>query len=177
MYIVKKCYLSFILCFFQGIAYIYAQTGTNVGLSGHYNLATQGLGCGVRLAIPLFPRGSLVPNLHYYPSGNQVHEMYSGIQLQYVFLRNNAMDFYLAAGAAYNNWLNAEEFENEIAKNKQFIPECSLGTIINVGCLKPFIEGKYHFRWNEGEIAAGIFLDLRCLSNKRGKAYICPTYL
>ncbi|MFI5219281.1 MAG: hypothetical protein ACHQNT_07300 [Bacteroidia bacterium] len=123
-----------------------------------YNFATEGFGLDLRVKIPVAGNLSAVPEFSYFPSFNNYHEYYAGAALHYELLTLfNSYNLYVAGGGYYNSWLNADEFVPGEKKQNNFVPEAGGGLVRNYGCLRPFIEDRYDFKWKENSLRIGIY--------------------
>jgi hypothetical protein len=142
----------------QASAQVYADertTGYGIGLI--YNFMTEGIGAELRAKIPLPPRRLfVVPEVSYFPSFNPYHELYAGAALHYELFNVKWMTFYLAGGGYYNKWFNWDEFTLD-KKEDNFVYEAGAGVVRNRGCIRPFIEDRYDFKWKENNLHIGIY--------------------
>lgn len=123
-----------------------------------YNFATEGFGLDLRAKIPTINRLSVVPEVSYYPAFNNYHELYAGAALHYeVLTLFGSYNLYAAGGGYYNNWLNADDFAPGQKKQNNFAPEAGGGLVRNHGCIRPFIEDRYDFKWKENNLRIGIY--------------------
>lgn len=142
------------------------------GLGVIYNFQTEGFGGEVRMRIPLLRRLYAVPEFSYFPSFNEYHEYYAGAALQYDILTLGGYNLYLHAGGYYNNWINAEDFAYGPKKEQNVVAEAGGGLVRNNGCIRPFIENRYDFKWKEDNLRIGIYIyPGACIRKEK-----CPAY-
>lgn len=158
--ILLRIFLFFILAF-SFVSSVNAQRETKpqwgYGAAVIYNFATAGFGADVRIKIPLYsPNLFVVPEISYYPGFNAYHELYGGAALHYELFNIRKFTFYLLAGAYYNYWINADDFLPGQKKNN-FTPEAGGGLVYSYGCIRPFIENRYDFKWKEDNLRIGIY--------------------
>lgn len=132
------------------------ETSWGLGSSVIYNFQTEGFGTELRAHIYLMDQLVLAPELSYFPSFNQIHEMYPGLAVHYEFPILNEYSPYLALGAWFNDWLNAEKFTLGVKNKYNFAPEVGGGIVRNNGCLRPYLEYRYDIKWQEGNLRIGI---------------------
>lgn len=149
-----------------------AQYELQLGLSASYNYQTSGIGIGTRVGIPISYRFIATPMVNYYPSFNQVHEVYLGGQIEYKVLPGRFFRPYLAVAGFYDLWLNSEDFENDYSSSSNIIPTASIGVRIGNKCFVPFVEQSYNPVWQEGITTVGVFWRYGCKSTN----YKCDTY-
>lgn len=139
-----------------------------------YNFHAAGFGGDLRIKIPLMNRLSAVPEFSYYPTFNRYHEYYVGAALHYEMFSLRNYNFYLAGGGYYNKWINAEDFAPGQRKRENFVAEAGGGLVRNFGCIRPFIENRYDFKWKENSLRIGIYwYPGQCDRVKKEK---CPAY-
>lgn len=156
-----------------------AQGYVGVGACAMYNIQTKGIGIGVRGQFPIVKNLSVVPQLYYFPSFNKVNEMFIGANLHYEWRRWQSITPYVAAGAFYNRWMNAERSGYLTAKPNNFIPEIGVGILFLNHCWRPFIEQRYTPVWKEGTFRLGIMWYPSMCSGKghlgtNRQTYACP---
>ncbi|MBN4052217.1 MAG: hypothetical protein COC01_07835 [Bacteroidetes bacterium] len=155
-----------------------AQGRTGVGISGNYNFQNGGIGAGIRLEYIWSARLIFSPQLDYYFPFNQFNELYAGMAINYAILpfgRNGYL--YVLGGGYYNMLLNYASFNSEKAKLNNFAVEAGAGIARARGCLRPFLEQRYDFKWKEANIRLGIMLYFgACSGNGKTGNYICPAY-
>jgi len=127
------------------------------GASIAYDFMTEGFGAGLRARIPITGQLYLVPEFDYFPAFNEYHEFYAGGALQYDLFRLGSYNFYLLGAGYYNNWINADDFAPGQKKQDNFAPEGGAGLVRNKGCIRPFIENRYDFKWEENHLHIGLY--------------------
>lgn len=140
-----------------------------------YNFETQGLGIDVRARIPVWNNLYAVPEVSWFPPFDNYHELYAGVALQYDVYQLGNYNLYLAGGGYYNLWFNADKFYPGRGTQKNIVPEAGLGLVRNNGCLRPFIESRYDFKWKEYNLRIGIYLYPGSCGRKREKCPKVPT--
>jgi hypothetical protein len=135
----------------------YQKPGVGYGASIAYNFMTEGFAGGLRARIPLARYFYIVPEADYFPSFNEYHEFYVGAALQYDLFSIGSFNFYALGAGYYNNWLNADDFAPGQKKENNFAPEAGGGMVRNKGCIRPFIEDRYDFKWEENHLHIGIY--------------------
>lgn len=167
--------ISIIALFFLFSYNLYSQK-FGMGLSAIYNFQTEGFGASLRAEIP---RGqfSIVPQVAYYPSFNEITEFYAGISLHLNVISYGNLTLYGIANGSYNGWINYESFEMKKAKFSNWAAEAGVG-IKKGKCLRPFMELRYNVKWKEANLRIGLMYFFNC--NKKGhyrkKAVSCPAY-
>jgi hypothetical protein len=161
-----------VLYFMFPISDVFAQgdkTSWGLGTSAIYNFQTEGFGTELRAHIYLLDQLVLAPEVSYFPSFNIIHEMYAGLAVHYEFPILNEYSPYIALGAWYNDWINAEKFAIGVKKKNNFAPEAGFGIVRNTGCFRPYIEYRYDMKWQEGNLRIGILVFFRaCKPQKYG---------
>jgi hypothetical protein len=147
--------------------------GWGYGAGIIYNFHVEGFGAEARIKIPLIRNLSLVPEFSYFPGFNEYHEYYAGGALHYELLNLGSYNFYVAAGGYYNNWLNYDEFTPDNRNKTNFVFEAGGGLVRNHGCIRPFIEDRYDFKWKENSLRIGIYIYPRSCNGSGGKEK-CP---
>lgn len=162
-----------------------------VGADVMYNFQTESVGFGAR--VNFYPNStvSIVPQVTYYPGFNKINEYFFGLGLEYKIVRTNRYNFYLLGHGAYNLWVNYEEstLENAQASNWNF--DAGAGITTN-NCLRPFLEYRYNFKFQETHLRLGLLYVFGCYSSNsvRGGAWgsraaylkrvkkntLCPAY-
>jgi hypothetical protein len=140
-----------------------------------YNFATEGFGADLRIKIPIHDRLFAVPEISYFPAFDRYHELYAGAALHYEFYTLATYNLYAAAGGYYNNWLNSEDFAPSQKKQNNFVPEAGGGMVRNYGCIRPFIEDRYDFKWKENNLRIGIYWYPGSCGRKKEKCPPKPT--
>lgn len=164
----------------------FAQSNTNIGLSGTYNLALKTSGIGVRYDYRLARRLSVNAQAQYYPSFNAIHELnaraYANIYVvtpkQKVYFTSSQPklnpSIYVTVGTAFNYWLNYYASINPNASQTNIIPQIGIGSSIEVNQVQFFAESKYITIFNESNIEIGILFNPFQKSTRRGTE--CPRY-
>ena len=153
-----------------------------IGADAMYNFQTESFGFGAR--VNFFPNSSLsiVPQVAYYPGFNKINEYYFGLSLKKKIIRGNTFNFYLLAHGAYNLWANHEESSLEGAQASNWNAEVGAGITTN-RCLRPFLEYRYNFKFQETHLRSGLLYIFGCKGgsgngyggkNRGGK--LCPAY-
>ncbi len=145
----------------------------SVGIEGIYNFQTSSIGVGGRFELP-FKYFSVVPQVSYFPAFNKVTEFYAGASLHANVLKMKKWTSYGIIHGAFNGWLN---YSDSPMKNAQFAnwdAEAGLGLKAN-GCIFPFVEGRYNFKWQEASVHVGLAYTFGCKS-KKGIGSTCPVY-
>ncbi len=145
-----------------------------VGYGGSiiYNFHANSFGADLRVKIPLVSRLFVVPQVSYFPPFNDYHEFYAGAALHYEIYRMRTYNFYLLAAGYYNEWINAEQFAPGQKKQHNFAYEAGAGLVRNQGCIRPFIEDGYDFKWKENSLRIGIYI----YPGACGGREKCPAY-
>lgn len=142
------------------------------GASLIYNFHATSFGADVRVKIPLLKNLSVVPQLSYFPAFNDYHEFYAGAALHYELFRLGTYNFYLLGAGYYNDWINAEEYAPGQKKQHNFAYEAGGGLVRRYGCIRPFIEDGYDFKWKENSLRIGIYI----YPGECGGKEKCPAY-
>jgi len=138
------------------------------GVSVIYNFHATGWGAALRAKIPVKGKLFAVPEVSYFPSFNDYHEYYAGAALHYELFSIGSYIFYPLAGGYYNNWINAEDFAPGQRKKNNFVAEAGAGLVRSYGCIRPFIENRYNFKWKEDNLRIGIYWYPRSCSSGGG---------
>lgn len=167
------------------ITNLQAQDKPAFGASLMYNFPLSTVGFGLRGQIPLSNRLLVVPQVKYAPGFNEIHELYAGTNIHFLLLTKSRNigyqksivepqkpNLYLAAGVAYNRWINYFPSINSRAKQNNIIPEVGGGLTLGSLVTRFFVEGKYNILWNEsyGEVGL-LFYPAYIKINKRNS---CP---
>lgn len=142
------------------------------GASLIYNFHATSFGADVRVKIPLLKNLSVVPQISYFPAFNDYHEFYAGAALHYEIFRFGTYNFYLLGAGYYNDWINAEEYAPGQKKQHNFAYEAGGGLVRRYGCIRPFIEDGYDFKWKENSLRIGIYI----YPGECGGKEKCPAY-
>ncbi len=142
------------------------------GASLIYNFHATSFGADVRVKIPLLKKLSVVPQLSYFPAFNDYHEFYAGAALHYEIFRLGPYNFYLLGAGFYNDWINAEDFAPGQKKQHNFAYEAGGGLVRSFGCIRPFIENGYDFKWKENSLRIGLYIYPGACGGKEK----CPAY-
>jgi|GEM_PF-301574 len=146
--------------------------GVGYGASIIYNFHATGFGADLRVKIPLARRLSVVPQFSYFPAFNDYHELYAGAALHYVIARLGNYNLYLHGAGFYNDWINAEDYAPGQKKQHNFAYEGGGGLVRSYGCVRPFIEDGYDFKWKENSLRIGIYIYPGACGGKEK----CPAY-
>ena len=148
-------------------------SGRQTGFGGSiiYNFQAEGFGADLRAKVPVYRKLFIVPEVSYYPSFNEYHEYYAGAAAHYEIIQLKKFVFYLAAGAYFNNWINADDFAPGRKLQFNFSPQLGGGIVKRNGCLRPFLENRYDFKWKEDNIRIGILIYPGACGSKKEK---CP---
>jgi hypothetical protein len=146
--------------------------GIGYGGSVIYNFHAGSLGADLRMKIPVVKKLSFVPQFSYFPSFNDYHEFYAGAALHLEIARLGAYNLYIHGAGFYNQWMNAEEFAPGQNKENNFAFEAGGGLVRSYGCVRPFIEDGYDFKWRENSLRIGIYIYPGACSRKEK----CPAY-
>lgn len=145
----------------------------SVGLEGIYNFQTSSIGFGGRFEIPL-RYFSVVPQVSYFPAFNKVSEFYAGASLHANVIKMKKWTSYGIIHGGFNGWLNYSSSPMKDAKFANWDAEAGLGLKTN-GCIFPFVEGRYNFKWREATVHVGLAYTFGCKS-KKGIGSSCPVY-
>lgn len=155
------------------ISRIVSAQNKSIGVEGIYNFQTSSIGVGGRFEMP-FRYFSVVPQLSYFPSFNKVTEFYAGASLHANILKAKKWTGYGILHGAFNGWLNYSSSPMKDAKFANWDAEVGLGLRTN-GCIFPFVEGRYNFKWQEATIHLGVAYSFGC-KKKKGVGTTCPVY-
>lgn len=152
----------------------FSQGNWALGASGIYDFQSNSFGAGVRAFIPITGQIAVSPQFNYFFPFNPIHEFYGGLAVQYSLFPDRYWTIYPLAAAYYNRWQNSGDFTGSVAKPNNISEHAGLGLMKNSGCLRPFLEGRYDFKWKEIHLHIGIlfyFGDCYTRSTDR-----CPAY-
>jgi hypothetical protein len=165
----------------------YAQDKASFSATALYNYPLSTFGVGLRSVIPIQNRVMVVPQFKYAPAFNQIHELFAGVNLNYLIIapsqklgygqsriQPNKPSIYLTAGAAYNRWINYFPSINTRAKKDNILPEVGGGIILGSLTTRVFIEGKYNPLWDESYSELGILFYPAFFKLNRKNA--CPKF-
>jgi hypothetical protein len=164
------CYFN---CFRSGAQAVKREKkGIGYGGSIIYNFHATSLGADLRMKIPLVNKLSIVPQLSYFPAFNDYHEFYGGAALHLEIARIGTYNLYIHGAGFYNRWINAADYSQDEGDEINFAYEAGGGLVRSFGCIRPFIEDGYDFRWRENSLRIGIyFYPGSCQSKEK-----CPAY-
>jgi hypothetical protein len=140
-----------------------------------YNFATEGFGAELRVKIPIRNRLSIVPEISYFPGFNDYHEGFAGAAFHYEIFTIRSYNLYLLAGGYYNDWFNADDFAPGQKMQNNFSPQAGGGLVRNYGCIRPFIENRYDFKWKENNLRIGIYWYPGSCGRRKEKCPPSPT--
>ncbi len=162
---------------------VFSQTNSNsdkqrraIGASGIYDFQTNGFAVGVRGYLPLTNRFAISPQVNYFLPSNIVREFYAGAAFQYTFMKVKKWDVYGLAAVYYNRWQNYSNFEGKLAKLNNIAEEAGIGMMRNKGCLTPFAEGRYNFKWKEAHLQLGILFTFCDCLKQNNTTTNCPAW-
>ncbi len=155
-----------------------------IGLGGIYNFRTKSIGYDIRLHWQVTSRLAIVPQYNRFPAFNKIFEQYYGVDVDYTIIQGSPQ-LYVLAGVEKNNWFNYYLYKNEYAQPEAVTEEAGLGLRFAKKCLRPYLELRYNFFWQEINARAGIiFFFGGCDSGRKGGARrrgggkaSCPAYL
>ena len=153
------------------------KTSDPIGYGGSiiYNFQTAGFGADLRVKIPIRYHLSAVPEISYFPGFNPYHEAFGGVALHYEFYTLRSYNLYVLGGGYYNYWINADDFAPGQNLKSNFSPQAGGGLVRNNGCIRPFIEYRYDFKWKENNLRIGIYLYPGSCGRKKEKCPPKPT--
>ena len=151
-----------------------AQVNVGFGASGFYNFQTEGFGAGARIEVFVMRSLSVLVHGMYYPSPNQVHEVYGGLDVHYAPFYHPIVRGYILAGGSVNYWFNYAESNYDKAKPLNFIAEVGGGLVFLDKQLRPFVEYRYNPFFLEGSVHVGLMYFPEFIKRNR---YTCPAYL
>jgi hypothetical protein len=155
----------------------YTQTEEHwaLGASVDYDFQTNGLGTGLRAYIPVRKgRLAISPQLTYYFPFNKITEYYAGLAVQYDLLPGRKWTVYPLLAAYYDRWINYSDYIGSVARANNFSEEAGIGIMKGNGCLRPFLEGRYDFKWSEFNMQAGLLFFFGDCFNRAPD--LCPAY-
>lgn len=129
-----------------------------LGAGGIYNFQSNGIAAELRAFIPVTERIAVSPQIHYFFPFNDIHEYYAGLALQYSLFPNRIWTIYPLAAAYYNRWQNSDDFTGSVAKPNNISEKVGIGIMKNTGCLRPYVEQRYDFKWKEFNLHLGVLL-------------------
>jgi hypothetical protein len=146
--------------------------GIGYGGSIIYNFHAASLGADLRVKIPVMNKLSFVPQFSYFPAFNDYHEYYGGAALHLEIARIGSYNLYIHGAGFYNRWMNAKDYSPDVGDEINFAYELGGGLVRSYGCVRPFIEDGYDFRWRENSLRIGIYIyPGSCQSKEK-----CPAY-
>jgi len=150
---------------------IYAQDKVSFGASLMYNFPLNTIGAGLRSQIPITNRLILTPDIKYAPKFNQIHELYAGLNFQFLLITSiknisykksrvepQKPNLYITAGAEYNHWFNYINSINSKANKQNVLPKVGLGTSYGSHITRFFAEIKYNILWDEAYTEVGLLV-------------------
>lgn len=131
-----------------------------------YNFSTRGVGFDGRIEFPLksvylLEGVSIVPQLSYFPSFNNVREIYVGSSVHLGVYKFNKWLFYGLANVSYNAWANYEESDDPDARYSNLAIEGGLG-VTHKSCVRPFLEFRVNAIGIEPNVRIGILYSINC---------------
>ncbi len=157
-----------------------ATKSIEAGFGIEYNYQTKGIAPEIRVEIPVFGNAAITPRLSYFPGFNTVHELFLGIDANYHYPIIKKFSFYSLLGVYYDHWVNSDDFTSTVAKKSNVVIQAGAGVEYNRGCLNPFLEHRYDFKWKEGTTVLGIKFNFgKCGFGGRGGGRgsdLCPAY-
>lgn len=152
-----KCFP--IIFFSLSFAFLHAQkSNVMFGIGGLYDFQDKGAAIDSRAMIPVRSHFYITPRISFFPSFNNVHELYGGADFDYFFLKRHRINPYVFAGGYADDWFNYKDFSTKKAKQLSIVPEGGAGIIFGRKCFHPYIEYRYDAHWQEGSLGAGIIL-------------------
>lgn len=162
------------LCFASLSLTANAQLELGFGVSGSYNIQSEGWGFGARSELFVLKPLSVVIQGQYYPAFNKVHEVIGGAELHYAPFYHRIVRPYALAGGSVNWWPNFNQSNYDKAKPLSFIAEVGGGAVFLDKKWRPFAEFRYNPFYLEGAVHVGIMF----FPNLKGRnRYECPAYL
>lgn len=153
---------------------ISTQAGGRIGYGGElaYNMPIESAAIGLRMHIHFNKNWFISPQVSYFPKLLNTHELFAGMNLNYIINPEHKWGVYPMVGAFYNRFINHDEYANAVAELDNLAPEFGLGVVKNSGCLRPFAEYRANPLWWESNIRIGIlFYFGECFQK-----HICPAY-
>jgi len=150
----------------------YEKKGTGYGGSIIYNFHANSFGADLRVKIPVVGKLYAVPQVSYFPAFNDYHELYAGLALHLEIARLGNYNLYIHGAGFYNHWINAEDYAPGQDKVNNFAYEAGGGLVRSYGCVRPFIEDGYDFKWRENSLRIGIYIYPGACGGKEK----CPAY-
>jgi len=145
-----------------------------LGAGGIYNFQTNGIGAEVRAFVPITERIAVSPQIHYFLPFNTIHELYAGLAVQYSLFPKRNWTVYPLAAVYYNRWINYSNFEGPVVKPNNVSEQIGIGLMKGSGCLRPYIEQRYDFKWKEFNLHLGLlFYFGDCFTRSPDR---CPAY-
>jgi hypothetical protein len=159
---------------FQSHAQAVKRDKKGIGYGGSiiYNFHAASLGADLRVKIPIINKLSLVPQFSYFPAFNDYHEYYAGGALHLEIARIGTYNFYILGAGYYNRWINAKDYSQNPGDEVNFAYEAGGGLVRSFGCIRPFIEDGFDFRWRENSLRIGIYIYPGACQSKEK----CPAY-
>ncbi len=166
-------FIVFLFVFlFAGFAY--SQDHWALGANVNYDFQTNGIGAGLRAYIPVKGQLAISPQVSYFFPFNAITEYYAGMAVQYDLLPKRNWTIYPLVAAYYNRWINYSDYIGSVAKPNNFSEEAGLGMMKGYGCIRPFAEARYDFKWAEFNVQAGLlFFFGDCFGRS---VDVCPAY-
>ena len=160
------------------IPFLVFNQNVGAGVSGLYNFQSESLGAGARVNVFPNKRISFVPQYSYYSIFlGTISEWTLGLSIEAKVIRTNTVNFYLLAHSGYNNWSNASSSPMEGATTANWNLEGGAGITTN-GCLRPFLEQRYNFKFQESHLQLGLLYIFGCKNGDKNinRKVACPTY-
>lgn len=138
-----------------------------LGAAGIFNVQPLGVGLDGRAIFMLDDVVGLAVKWNYYPGLFQLKENYYGVHLQYNWFPYTKWGAYTLFGGYYNTWKETHK-RRTVGENKAFpVFETGIGVQRNNGCVRPFGEIRYDFKWKEVSARFGfIFMYRACFPKK-----------
>jgi hypothetical protein len=165
---------AFLILFFIMTSSLVHSREYRMGGSVIYNFTTRGIGAGLRGEFPLesvemLEGMSLVPQLAYFPSFNQLSDFYLGCGVQLNVYKYDKWIFYTLVNASYRAWNSRDESE-DAPEYPDFAIEGGIG-VTRRTCVRPFLEVRLNAIGVEPNVRIGVLYSFSC--SIRG-AVPCP---
>ncbi|MCB0396398.1 MAG: hypothetical protein KDD36_07080 [Flavobacteriales bacterium] len=121
-----------------------------------FNFTGRELGFGGRAHLYVGRYLFFSPEVTFFPGFRYYKELYVGAGAHYNTTPDSKWGLYGMVNLSWNRWFNYDEFVTPKAKPHNLAVEPGIGIVKNRGCLRPFGELRYNWKWHEGSIRAGL---------------------
>jgi len=123
-----------------------------------YNYTAADWGFGLRSHLVMGRNITISPQFAWFPRLTSYNEIYLGAGIHWNTTPDHRWGLYGLAYLGWNRWFNYNEYVSEKAKPHNLAIEPGIGVVRNKGCVRPFAEARYNWKWKEGSARIGVLL-------------------